>query len=82
VRLKSIKLAGFKSFVDPTTINVPGALVGVVGPNKGKTILGIVEVEKDTLRVCYDFSGKDRPTEFKTAEGTQHFLVIYERKQP
>ena len=42
----------------------------------------VVEVEKDTLRVCYDFSGKDRPTEFKTAEGTQHFLVTYERKQP
>jgi chromosome segregation protein len=33
VRLTNIKLAGFKSFVDPTTISVPGQLVGVVGPN-------------------------------------------------
>ncbi len=33
MRLTHIKLAGFKSFVDPTTINVPGRLVGVVGPN-------------------------------------------------
>lgn len=33
VRLTQIKLAGFKSFVDPTTILVPGQLVGVVGPN-------------------------------------------------
>jgi len=33
VRLTQIKLSGFKSFVDPTTINVPGQLVGVVGPN-------------------------------------------------
>jgi chromosome segregation protein len=33
VRLTQIKLAGFKSFVDPTTIAVPGQLVGVVGPN-------------------------------------------------
>jgi chromosome segregation protein len=33
VRLKSIKLAGFKSFVDPTTFDVPGQLIGVVGPN-------------------------------------------------
>ncbi len=33
MRLTSIKLAGFKSFVDPTTISVPGQLVGVVGPN-------------------------------------------------
>lgn len=33
VRLRQIKLAGFKSFVDPTQIDVPGQLVGVVGPN-------------------------------------------------
>ncbi len=33
MRLTQIKLAGFKSFVDPTIVNVPGQLVGVVGPN-------------------------------------------------
>jgi chromosome segregation protein len=33
VRLKSIKLAGFKSFVDPTHFDLPGQLIGVVGPN-------------------------------------------------
>ncbi|MEY2897107.1 MAG: chromosome segregation protein, partial [Pseudomonadota bacterium] len=33
MRLRQIKLAGFKSFVDPTQIDVPGRLVGVVGPN-------------------------------------------------
>ena len=33
MRLDKIKLAGFKSFVDPTTIPVPGNLVGIVGPN-------------------------------------------------
>jgi len=33
LRLKQIKLAGFKSFVDPTSFDVPGQLVGVVGPN-------------------------------------------------
>jgi chromosome segregation protein len=33
VRLKSIKLAGFKSFVDPTNFELPGQLIGVVGPN-------------------------------------------------
>ncbi|MDP6968118.1 MAG: chromosome segregation protein SMC [Gammaproteobacteria bacterium] len=33
MRLKSIKLAGFKSFVDPTTVNLPGNLCAVVGPN-------------------------------------------------
>ncbi|WP_374626901.1 chromosome segregation protein SMC [Pandoraea sp.] len=33
MRLTSIKLAGFKSFVDPTNFAVPGQLVGIVGPN-------------------------------------------------
>lgn len=33
MRLSKIKLAGFKSFVDPTTIDLPSNLVGIVGPN-------------------------------------------------
>ncbi|HVN46942.1 MAG TPA: chromosome segregation protein SMC [Steroidobacteraceae bacterium] len=33
MRLTRIKLAGFKSFVDPTQINLPSNLTGVVGPN-------------------------------------------------
>jgi len=33
VRLTQIKLAGFKSFVDPTSVHLPGQLVGIVGPN-------------------------------------------------
>jgi chromosome segregation protein len=33
MRLTKLKIAGFKSFVDPTTITFPSALTGVVGPN-------------------------------------------------
>ncbi|PJE80790.1 Chromosome partition protein Smc [invertebrate metagenome] len=33
MRLKSIKLVGFKSFVDPTTVHFPSNMCGVVGPN-------------------------------------------------
>ncbi len=33
MRLSKIKLAGFKSFVDPTTIEFPSNLNGIVGPN-------------------------------------------------
>jgi chromosome segregation protein len=33
VRLTKLKLAGFKSFVDPTTVLFPGNLGGIVGPN-------------------------------------------------
>lgn len=33
MRLKTIKLAGFKSFVDPTSVNLPSNMCAVVGPN-------------------------------------------------
>ena len=33
MRLTKVKLAGFKSFVDPTTVQFPSNLTGVVGPN-------------------------------------------------
>ena len=33
MRLSQIKIAGFKSFVDPTVIPTPGNLIGIVGPN-------------------------------------------------
>ncbi|MEP6739110.1 MAG: chromosome segregation protein SMC [Caldimonas sp.] len=33
MRLNSIKLSGFKSFVEPTHFQLPGQLIGVVGPN-------------------------------------------------
>lgn len=33
MRLKQIKLAGFKSFVDPTTVPFPQAMTAIVGPN-------------------------------------------------
>src|SRR5262244_3305562 len=33
MRLTKIKLAGFKSFVDPTPVSFPSNLTGIVGPN-------------------------------------------------
>ena len=55
-------------------------ITGTDGPNKGKTILAVYERAGDTLRVCYDVSGRGRPTEFKTQAGTQLFLVTYKRE--
>jgi uncharacterized protein (TIGR03067 family) len=57
-------------------------IIGTSGPNKGKTILAVYERDGDTLRICYDLSGKNRPTEFRTTEGTPLFLVTYKRQQP
>jgi uncharacterized protein (TIGR03067 family) len=54
-------------------------IIGTDGPNKGKTFLAIYELEGDKLRVCYDLSGKSRPTEFKAAKEGLIFLATYQR---
>jgi uncharacterized protein (TIGR03067 family) len=75
--------------VDQGTIKLIGSakpkamdITGTDGPNKGKTIPAIYERNGDTLRVCYDLAGKNRPTEFKTEKGSQLFLVTYKREKP
>jgi uncharacterized protein (TIGR03067 family) len=61
----------------PKTLDI----VGTKGPNMGKTFLAIYELKGDTLRVCYDLSGKAHPGEFKTKPNTQLFLVTYHREK-
>jgi uncharacterized protein (TIGR03067 family) len=65
------------------TKSTPKAMTikGTDGPNKGKTFLCIYELSGDSLRVCYDLSGKKTPTEFATAKGTPLYLVTYTRKK-
>ena len=62
----------------PKTMDIKGTK----GPNKGKTFLTIYELKGDELKVCYDLSGKARPTEFATKPDTQLFLVTYRRAKP
>ena len=54
-------------------------ITGKEGPNQGKTYLAIYELTGDTLKICYDLSGKTRPQEFSTKAGTRQFLVNYKR---
>jgi uncharacterized protein (TIGR03067 family) len=56
-------------------------ITGTNGPNKGKTFLCIYELTGDKMKVCYDLSGKSRPTEFKTKPETQLFLATYLREK-
>lgn len=56
-------------------------ITGTKGPNKGKTFPAIYDLKGDTMRICYDLSGKAFPEEFKTKAGTQLYLVTYERKK-
>jgi uncharacterized protein (TIGR03067 family) len=72
--------------IDKGTVKIDSAktpktmdIIGVDGPNKGKTFLAIYEINGDTLRVCYDLAGKNRPTEFATKKGVPLFLATYQR---
>jgi len=52
------------------------------GENKGKTFLGIYEIEGDTLRICSaEPAGKDRPAEFSSKPGSGFFLRVYKREK-
>ncbi len=55
---------------------------GTDGPNKGKTFLAIYDLSGDKLTVCYDLTGKARPTEFATRPKTKLFLATYQRQKP
>lgn len=49
------------------------------GPNKGKVMLGIYEIDGDTMKACFDPEGKKRPTEFKSPAGSQIFVNVHKR---
>jgi uncharacterized protein (TIGR03067 family) len=49
------------------------------GEDKGNTMLGIYEMQGDTMRACFDPSGKKRPTEFKAPSGSGLFTVTIKR---
>jgi uncharacterized protein (TIGR03067 family) len=49
------------------------------GPHKGTVMLGVYEIDGDTLKVCFDSAGKKRPTEFKSEPGTETFVNVHKR---
>ena len=52
------------------------------GTNKGKTLLGIYELDGDSLKICLALPGKDRPAAFATAAENGQQLVVYKREKP
>ena len=49
------------------------------GPDRGKVAKGVWRLDSDELRVCVAEPGRDRPTEFKGAEGSGHTLLVFKR---
>ena len=54
-------------------------LLGLDGPNRGRTIPCIFQLAGDRLRICYGLDGT-APTAFATAAGSAHYLATYRRK--
>ena len=67
--------------IDPNASPKGMVIKGTDGPNKGKVIPAIYEVQGKTLRICYDLSGTQRPKDFKSLPGTKLYLVRYERQK-
>ena len=49
------------------------------GERKGKTVLGIYEIDSDAFRVCVANPGDERPAEFSAKAGSGHILIVYKR---
>lgn len=65
--------------IDPTKSPKTIDVTMTDGPSKGMVMLGIYEIDGDTLKVCFDFEGRKRPTEFKSPAGSPTFLNVHKR---
>jgi uncharacterized protein (TIGR03067 family) len=50
------------------------------GEDKGSTMLGIYELKGDTIKVCFDPQGKERPADFTSKAGRMTAVVEREKK--
>jgi uncharacterized protein (TIGR03067 family) len=61
--------------VSPQTIDI----VGREGPNAGRTMLAIYQLEADRLTVCYDLDGTERPMDMQADEDQLLLSITYTR---
>jgi uncharacterized protein (TIGR03067 family) len=57
----------------------PIAAIDIVIKGDKETLLGIYEIKDDTLKLCWNPSGKDRPTEFVSKADTEIVLFVLKR---
>jgi uncharacterized protein (TIGR03067 family) len=54
-------------------------IVGREGPNAGRTMLAIYQLEADRLKVCYDLDGTQRPADMQVREDQLLLSITYAR---
>jgi uncharacterized protein (TIGR03067 family) len=67
--------------LDPTTKPKTVEITFTEGEHKGKTVLGIYEIEGDAFRVCVARPGDERPADFSARAGSGCTLVVYQREK-
>ena len=56
-------------------------MIGTEGAMRGKSALGIYELQDDRLTICYTLPGKPRPTDFESRPGSGAYLVTWKRAE-
>jgi uncharacterized protein (TIGR03067 family) len=59
----------------PSTLDI----VGREGPNAGRSMLAIFELQGDRLTVCYDLNGQERPANMEADADQLLLSITYER---
>jgi uncharacterized protein (TIGR03067 family) len=54
-------------------------IVGREGPNAGRTMLAIYQLEEDRLTVCYDLDGQERPIDMQPRADQLLLSITYAR---
>jgi uncharacterized protein (TIGR03067 family) len=64
--------------------SVPCALdiIGVEGPNAGRRMLAIIELDGDRLCICYDLEQQRRPQTMRATSGQLLLSITYARAGP
>jgi uncharacterized protein (TIGR03067 family) len=80
VLAEGAEAAGGTLSIDPTKSPKTIDATTTKGPNKGKSELGIYELDGDTLKMCFGPVGKgQRPKEFASKQGSGAELSVYKR---
>jgi uncharacterized protein (TIGR03067 family) len=67
--------------LDPATTPPCLDLKVSVGDQEGAKMEGIYELKGDTLKLCVNVFGQDRPNQFKSEEGSSVALVVLKREK-
>ncbi|MEZ6139675.1 MAG: TIGR03067 domain-containing protein [Zavarzinella sp.] len=82
ITIKSKDITHKMSFkIDPKGKPMHIDMEGLDGPAKGFTTVGIIEVEKDSMKLAYAFPGGKRPTAFESKKDSMVFYFELKKKK-